>query len=72
VLDEVWKYKLILVETPDAAETSLALETYRTVPPFPVFSNLRLVTTVVALSSSASPEAKSPKESTLTINMAAL
>lgn len=31
VLDEVWKYKLILVETPDAAETSLALETYRTV-----------------------------------------
>ncbi|RKU42904.1 DNA-dependent ATPase of the nucleotide excision repair factor 4 complex [Coniochaeta pulveracea] len=30
VLDEVWKYKLILVETPDAQETSLALETYRT------------------------------------------
>lgn len=29
VLDEVWKYKLILVETPDAQETSLALETYR-------------------------------------------
>jgi DNA excision repair protein ERCC-2 len=35
VLDEVWKYKLILVETPDAAETSLALETYRTVPSHP-------------------------------------
>lgn len=30
VLDEVWKSKLILVETPDAQETSLALETYRT------------------------------------------
>lgn len=29
VLDKVWKYKLILVETPDAQETSLALETYR-------------------------------------------
>lgn len=29
VLDEVWKYKLILVETPDAQETSVALETYR-------------------------------------------
>ncbi|KAF2640157.1 TFIIH basal transcription factor complex helicase-like protein subunit [Massarina eburnea CBS 473.64] len=30
VLDTVWKYKLILVETPDAQETSLALETFRT------------------------------------------
>ncbi|KAK0635096.1 hypothetical protein B0T17DRAFT_482218 [Bombardia bombarda] len=30
ILDEVWKYKLILVETPDAQETSVALETYRT------------------------------------------
>ncbi len=30
ILDEVWKYKLILVETPDAQETSLALETYHT------------------------------------------
>ncbi|KAL2876795.1 TFIIH/NER complex ATP-dependent 5'-3' DNA helicase subunit [Colletotrichum sp. CLE4] len=30
ILEEVWKYKLILVETPDAQETSLALETYRT------------------------------------------
>lgn len=30
ILDEVWKYKLILVETPDAQESSLALETYRT------------------------------------------
>jgi DNA excision repair protein ERCC-2 len=29
ILDEVWKYKLILVETPDSQETSLALETYR-------------------------------------------
>lgn len=30
ILDEVWKFKLILVETPDSQETSLALETYRT------------------------------------------
>ncbi|KAK7747930.1 TFIIH/NER complex ATP-dependent 5'-3' DNA helicase subunit [Cytospora paraplurivora] len=30
ILNEIWKYKLILVETPDAQETSLALETYRT------------------------------------------
>ncbi|KAI9688793.1 MAG: DNA-dependent ATPase of the nucleotide excision repair factor 4 complex [Bathelium mastoideum] len=28
-LDAVWKYKLILIETPDSQETSLALETYR-------------------------------------------
>jgi DNA excision repair protein ERCC-2 len=30
ILDEIWRYKLILVETPDAHESSLALETYRT------------------------------------------
>ncbi|KAI9892082.1 MAG: DNA-dependent ATPase of the nucleotide excision repair factor 4 complex [Vezdaea aestivalis] len=30
ILDDIWKYKLILVETPDSQETSLALETYRT------------------------------------------
>lgn len=30
ILDEIWQYKLILVETPDAQETALALETYRT------------------------------------------
>ncbi|KAF1983518.1 putative TFIIH complex helicase Rad3 [Aulographum hederae CBS 113979] len=30
ILDTVWKYKLILVETPDSQETSLALETFRT------------------------------------------
>lgn len=30
ILDSVWKNKLILVETPDSQETSLALETYRT------------------------------------------
>jgi len=30
ILDNIWKYKLILVETPDSQETSLALETYRT------------------------------------------
>lgn len=31
ILDEIWKYKLILVETPDSQETVLALKTYRTV-----------------------------------------
>lgn len=30
ILDRVWKHKLILVETPDAQETALALETFRT------------------------------------------
>jgi len=31
ILDEVWKHKLIFVETPDANETSIALENYRRV-----------------------------------------
>jgi len=44
VLDEVWKYKLILVETPDAAETGLALETYRTVNSDVYDADDRLVT----------------------------
>ncbi|KAF2862257.1 DNA repair helicase [Piedraia hortae CBS 480.64] len=30
ILDGIWQNKLILVETPDSQETSLALETYRT------------------------------------------
>ncbi|KAI8050413.1 hypothetical protein BDF22DRAFT_694763 [Syncephalis plumigaleata] len=29
LLQEAWKYKLIFVETPDAAETSIALQNYR-------------------------------------------
>lgn len=29
ILSEVWKHKLIFVETPDANETSIALENYR-------------------------------------------
>lgn len=29
ILNEAWKHKLIFVETPDAAETSVALENYR-------------------------------------------
>lgn len=33
ILDEVWKHKLIFVETPDANETSIALENYRRVRP---------------------------------------
>lgn len=31
ILNEVWKNKLIFVETPDANETSIALENYRRV-----------------------------------------
>jgi DNA excision repair protein ERCC-2 len=31
ILNQAWKHKLIFVETPDAAETSLALENYRLV-----------------------------------------
>lgn len=31
ILNEAWKHKLIFVETPDAAETSLALSNYRKV-----------------------------------------
>ena len=31
ILNEVWKHKLIFVETPDANETSYALENYRRV-----------------------------------------
>ncbi|KAL9617092.1 MAG: hypothetical protein Q9160_008082 [Pyrenula sp. 1 TL-2023] len=30
VLDRLWNYKIVVVETPDAQETSLALENYRT------------------------------------------
>lgn len=31
ILNEAWKHKLIFVETPDAAETTLALDNYRKV-----------------------------------------
>ncbi|KAJ6032054.1 hypothetical protein N7540_002786 [Penicillium herquei] len=30
ILDQIWNFKLIMVETPDAQESALALETYRT------------------------------------------
>lgn len=29
ILNEVWKHKLIFVETPDAAETAIALQNFR-------------------------------------------
>lgn len=29
ILDEVWKHKLVFIETPDAPETTIALENYR-------------------------------------------
>lgn len=35
ILNDVWKHKLIFVETPDAAETSVALENYRRVSDVP-------------------------------------
>jgi DNA excision repair protein ERCC-2 len=31
ILSEVWKHKLLFVETPDAMETSIALKNYREV-----------------------------------------
>lgn len=34
ILNEAWKHKLIFVETPDATETSVALENYRRVCAF--------------------------------------
>lgn len=66
ILNEVWKNKLIFVETPDANETSIALENYRKVS---VSDNLvskfyklfRLVTTVVEQCSSQSLEARFPR-----------
>ena len=41
ILNEVWKHKLIFVETPDANETSIALENYRRVSKgFTIYSTL--------------------------------
>ena len=40
ILNEVWKHKLIFVETPDANETSIALENYRRVPYNHLFQSL--------------------------------
>ena len=37
ILNEVWKHKLIFVETPDANETSIALENYRRVKKILIF-----------------------------------
>jgi DNA excision repair protein ERCC-2 len=36
ILNEVWKHKLIFVETPDAAETSIALDNYRKASSFTI------------------------------------
>lgn len=33
ILSEVWKHKLLFVETPDAMETSVALKNFREVSP---------------------------------------
>ena len=40
ILNEVWKHKLIFVETPDANETSIALENYRRVRNLPSILSL--------------------------------
>lgn len=37
ILNEVWNHKLVFVETPDANETSIALENYRRVGEILVF-----------------------------------
>jgi hypothetical protein len=67
ILTEVWKNKLIFVETPDANETSIALENYRRVgmKNAHVFMSdrmFRLATTVVELCFSQSPEVKFLRE----------
>jgi hypothetical protein len=63
ILNEVWKNKLIFVETPDANETSIALENYRRVGMkdnlvFRFNRLFRHVTTVVEQCSCQSPEAR--------------
>lgn len=70
ILNEVWKHKLIFVETPDAAETSIALENYRKVSR-PVsslpgrFEKLKLVLARVGLQqrSRSSPSLRRSRES---------
>ena len=66
ILNEVWKNKLIFVETPDANETSIALENYRKVSMkvnlVSRFDRLsRLVTTAVEQCSSQSLEGRFPR-----------
>lgn len=73
-MNEVWKHKLIFVETPDANETSIALENYRRVSrtfDFEIIIKLtkscRLVITVVGLFYCLSLEEKFLRVSILTI-----
>lgn len=75
ILDEVWKYKLIFVETPDANETSIALENYRRVSRCYLVNervfdaSKRRATTAEAQYCCQWPAAKSLKASTLTTTM---
>ena len=78
ILNEVWKHKLIFVETPDANETSIALENYRRVREsfrkvsYPLFlSSDRLVTMVAGPFFYRLQEERFRKESILIIIMAA-
>lgn len=77
ILNEVWKHKLIFVETPDANETSIALENYRRVR-FAVAlhigasSQARHATTVEVPFCCQLLEGRYPKGLTLTITMAEL
>lgn len=69
ILNEVWKNKLIFVETPDANETSIALENYRRVRPLPLlgvantlsFAYGRRATTAAVPCFSRSRAARYPK-----------
>jgi DNA excision repair protein ERCC-2 len=76
ILNEVWKNKLIFVETPDANETSIALENYRRVRDHHAAAciwptdSIRHVTTVAEPSCFPSLEARCLKELTLTITTA--
>jgi hypothetical protein len=75
ILNEVWKHKLIFVETPDANETSIALENYRRVrfvcwyPPNTCLYQARHATTAEVLFYCLLREARYPKGLTLTTIM---
>ena len=79
ILNEVWKNKLIFVETPDANETSIALENYRRasrifLSSFHTFIGYpcRLAIMAEVQCYYLSPEEKYQKESILIIIMAGL
>ena len=82
MLQDLLKYKLIFIETPDAAETSLALENYRAVSASDNFYQgeglanvllwVRHVTTAAVRCYSPLLEERCPKEWILIITMVEL